>query len=116
MIDNQLVIKALVISLSKLMQIIYASVGSWMLLVWVGYKEKHRQEPLSLRLIEVGGLCMGVYLTQQFILKYLYYHTSMSYILGPYCTPWIGFVFTIILSLIVASLLSKTALGRKLIG
>jgi len=116
LVDNQLVIKSIVISLSKLMQIIYASVGLLMLLAWVGYAEGKRKKSLSQWIIRFGNLCMGVYLLQQFILKGLYNHTALPEILGCYWLPWVGFVIALIGSVCISHLLVKTKAGRFLIG
>ena len=108
--------KVITASLTKVMQIIYASVGLWMLLVWVGYAEKSRKKPLSQWIIRFGNLCMGVYLLQQFILKGLYNHTSLPEVLGCYWLPWMGFVITLICSVLITFLMMKTKSGRFLIG
>lgn len=116
LISNQMVVKALNLSLSKLLQIIYAFVGLAMLFVFVGYKEKGRKEEIPQRLIRLGGLCFGVYLLQQFILKGLYNYTNLPSILGCYWLPWVGFVITLISSVLIAFLMVKTKVGRFLIG
>lgn len=116
LIDNQLIIKAKTFSLSKLMQIIYASVGLWMLLVWVGYAEGKRKKSLSQWIIRFGNFCMGVYLMQQFILKGLYNHTALPELLGCYWLPWVGFVIALIGSVLISQLMRTTKAGRFLIG
>ena len=116
LIDNQLIIKAITFSLSKLMQIIYASVGLWMLLVWVGYAEKRLKKSLPLWIVRLGNLCFGVYLLQQFILMGIYDHTLLPEILGYYWLPWFGFVISLFCSLVISHFLVKTMAGRFLIG
>ena len=115
-VDNQLIIKALNFSLSKLFQIIYAFVGLAMLLLFVGYKQKARKGEVPKWLTSLGGLCFGVYLLQQFILKGLYNYTSLPTIFGCYWLPWVGFVVTLISSVLIAFLMVKTKIGRFLIG
>ena len=116
LIDNQLVTKAVTVSLSVLMQIIYASVGLWMLLAWVGYAEGKRKKSLSQWIIRFGNLCMGVYLLQQFILKGLYNHTALPEILGCYWLPWVGFAITMLASLFLTKVSLRSQFGRSLIG
>lgn len=116
LIENQLIIKAIANSFSKLMQIIYAFVGLWTLLVWVGYGEKRYKKPLPQWIDRLGNLCFGVYLLQQFILLGLYHHTSLSVLVGPYLLPWIGFVFTLISSIIISKFFMMTKTGTLLIG
>ncbi len=115
-VDNQLIIKALNLSLSKLLQIIYAFVGLAMLFVFVGYKEKGRKGEIPQWLISLGGLCFGVYLLQQFILMGVYDYTAIPTMVGCYWLPWVGFIVALIGSVMVAFLMVKTKIGRLLIG
>lgn len=114
--DSQLSIKILSFFLSKFMQIIYASVGLWMLLLWIGYSEKNCKEGIPQWIIGFGNLCLGVYLLQQFILKGLYDHTALPDYLGCYWLPWGGFVIAFTGSVLVSQLLLKTKVGKFLIG
>lgn len=66
--------------------------------------------------IESSKICYGVYVFHQFILIYLYYHTFFPLIMGTYWMPIVGFLITIILSIILASLTLRTKCGRFLIG
>ncbi len=116
LVDNQLIIKALNLSLSKLLQIIYAFVGLAMLFLFVGYKEKTRKVEMPHWLTNFGGLCFGVYLLQQFILVGLYDYTTIPSIVGCYWLPLIGFVITLIMSVLISFLMMKTKTGRFLIG
>lgn len=116
MFDNQLIIKALDFSLSKLLQIIYSFAGLAMLFLFVGYKEKMGKVEMPQWLINFGRLCFGVYLLQQFILVGLYDYTTIPSIVGCYWLPLIGFVITLIVSVLIAFLMMKTKTGRFLIG
>ena len=115
LIYNQLVIKIFNLSLSKLLQIIYAFVGLAMLFVFVGYKEKDMKGEIPQWLIKLGGLCFGVYLLQQFILNGLYNYTNLPDVLGCYYLPWVGFLLALALSLVISELLIKTRIGKFLI-
>lgn len=64
----------------------------------------------------INSLCFGIYVYQQFILKYLYYGTSLPLLTGTYWLPWVGCLVTIILSVACASLTVKTKVGKYLIG
>jgi peptidoglycan/LPS O-acetylase OafA/YrhL len=64
--------------------------------------------------VELNGLCFGIYLFQQFILQILYYKTTLSSLIGPYWLPWIGLIVTLILSYLLTKLSLKTKIGRKL--
>lgn len=67
-------------------------------------------------LFVVNALCFGVYVYQQFILKYLYYSTSLPSLTGTYLLPWVGCIVTVVLSTICAYLTVKTKVGKYLIG
>ncbi len=67
-------------------------------------------------LITMSGYCYGVYIYQQFILKYLYYNTSLPNVVSEYALPWIGLGITLVLSLLLCHLTLKTKFGRYLIG
>lgn len=71
--------------------------------------------PLPQYIIGIGALCFGVYLYQQFILQYLYYHTGLPALIGNEMLPWIGFVLTLLCSILLSYITRKTKLGRKLI-
>lgn len=61
------------------------------------------------------GLCMGAYLFHQFILKYMYYNTSLPLQLG-YLLPWVAFLITTMLSFALAYIFRKFKFGKFLIG
>lgn len=82
----------------------------------VGMFETKRCSPLPNWVIMIGGLCMGVYLFQQFILKGLYLNTALLEIVGLILLPWIGFVIALVVSLLLSYLMRLTKAGRFLIG
>ena len=65
-------------------------------------------------IVKVGEYCFGVYLFQQFILHGLYYNTHLPQIIGGYL-PWIGFLITLTLSLLISILIKPFKWGRALI-
>ena len=67
-------------------------------------------------LITLSGYCYGVYIYHLFILMYLYYHTPFTTYFPTAVFPWIGFIFTLALSLALCHLTLKTRLGRYMIG
>ena len=67
-------------------------------------------------LIKLSGYCYGVYIYQQFILKYLYYDTAMPSHFTPEMLPWVGVASALLLSIVFCYLTLKTRLGRYLIG
>jgi peptidoglycan/LPS O-acetylase OafA/YrhL len=71
---------------------------------------------LSQRLVRLTGMCFGVYLFQEFILRLVYYYSPIPQYAGPYLLPWIGFIAALILSLLFTKLFLSTKVGRWLIG
>ncbi len=61
-------------------------------------------------------ICFGVYLFQQFFLQAIYYKTTVPVIFGPYWLPWVGFIATLVLSILSSWLLMKTKVGRYIFG
>ncbi len=67
-------------------------------------------------IIKSSGLCYGVYIYHQFILKYLYYYTPIPELVGTYLLPWIGLSIALMISVVATSLTLRTKFGRFLIG
>ena len=67
-------------------------------------------------LVTLSGYCYGVYIYQQFILKYLYYNTQLPLLVSANWLPWIATAMTVMLSLLLCHYSLKTRLGRFLIG
>ena len=102
--------------LLKLMQIIYSLCGLMMTFCIVGYTERIMKRSTPQWLLNVGSLCFGVYLLQQFVLVGLYEYTNLPNIAGCYWLPWIGFIITLLCSVSLSALLVKTRIGCFLIG
>lgn len=68
------------------------------------------------QLITLSGYCYGVYIYQQFILKFLYYKTGFPLVVDELVLPWVAFIITLALSLLFCWLTLKTRFGRYLIG
>ena len=65
------------------------------------------------RIKEINNYCMGIYLIQQFVLKFLYYHTDLPK-LGSYFLPFVGFIIAFAISYYVVKYTCKTRIGRFL--
>lgn len=74
-----------------------------------------RNHILNERIIMVGTLGFGVYIFHQFILRGLYYNTSLSTKVASWVLPWIGFAVAVLVSILLSILLRKTKIGKKLI-
>lgn len=66
--------------------------------------------------IILSTYCYGVYIFHQFLLKALYYHTSLPAIVSIDLLPWVCIIITVILSLVLVFVTLKTRIGRFLIG
>lgn len=74
------------------------------------------KKPLPPLLVTLSTYSFGIYIVQQFILKYLYYHTSLPLTVDYLLLPFIGTFVALILSLIITHISLKTFLGKFLIG
>ena len=61
-------------------------------------------------------ICYGVYIYHQFILWYLVYHTNFINTIGLYELPFVFFLITLVISVLLAQMSLKTKFGRFLIG
>lgn len=115
-VENQLIDRIINLSLTNLLQIFYSSTGLIMLFILAGTVMKRNPAQLPQWIFKAGGLCMGVYLLQQFILVALYEHTQLPSMLGCRFLPWFGFGVTLLGSSIIVLLLLKTKTGKFLLG
>lgn len=68
----------------------------------------------SSSLIYLSNCCFGVYLFQQFVLKFIY-NSKLPYIIDPYLFPWVSFVVSLIVSIVLTVLFRKTKFGRQIL-
>jgi hypothetical protein len=64
----------------------------------------------------ISSISMGIYIIHQFVLKALYYCTSIPQWCGSYILPWLGFVVAFLLSVIITMIFRKTKVGAFLLG
>lgn len=113
--DRSLAIKVVYYMLSKTTQIIYSTLGclfAWLLVSRILQQKK----TVPKWIITANELCFGVYIFQQFILQILYYKTSMPILFGAYWLPFLGFVITLFLSVLLTFYFRKNKIGKLLIG
>lgn len=94
----------------------YTVIGTIMIYLLAIYLLERRKLKIGDSMVKLSGMCFGTYLYQQFILQYLYYRTGFVSALGIYTAPWIAFLLTLIVSLMLTALTMKTRLGRALIA
>ncbi len=66
--------------------------------------------------VSFNKYCYGVYMFHQFVYVFLYFKMPLYDMVHPYLLPWVGFLITISISLLLTKLILKTHLGRFLIG
>lgn len=106
----------LMLSISNLFKLIYSMMAICSLFtftIWLCYERKIKISPV---IASLSKCCFGIYIIQQFILKWLYYHSHLIDKITVEHIPWIGFVIALSLSIIGSFLLLKTRIGNFLIG
>lgn len=108
-----IIFKAAVLSVNNIAKAMLAFVGILTLFLIASlYMKNH---VLHEKIIYVGTLGYGVYVFHQFILRWLYYNTSMPSVVGGILYPWIGLVVALVFSVLLTILFRKFELGRKLL-
>lgn len=115
--NDGIIIKAIAFSIKCVARLIMSTVGC--LIVYFlanGILYTLRIQRISRTWLYINQICFGIYLFQQFILKYLYYNTNLPTIFGTYWTPWIFFVIALLGSAILSIIIRKSRIGHTLIG
>lgn len=108
--------KAILLSINELMQMVYSTIGViafYFTALW--YSNTSTPIKKELFLAQIGNYCFGIYIFQQFVLKWLYYRTCLPETIGPILLPWVGLLATIIISFILVYLIRLSELGRRLL-
>lgn len=94
----------------NLLRIIY-SVAIVFVYFILGYAIRNK---VNYKIVSFIAVCsFGIYLLQEFIIRFLYYKTP-TYVVAGVFTPWLGFLFGLVISLSIVYLSRKTKLGRCL--
>lgn len=89
--------KCFYLVISKTCQLTYATIGMTVIyMTGISFTTKYK---LSDWYIQLGNLCFGAYIFQEFILKYLYYKSDLPLRVDIYVLPWVCFTITLVLSL-----------------
>lgn len=100
----------------RIFHFLYAWCGTIAIVLISMFLIQKCQLKISTTLVKIGTLTFGIYIFQQFILKWLYYHTIFVNLIPDYLIPWIAFGITLILSFFATILLRSNKYGRYLIG
>ncbi len=79
---------------------IYSALG--VTSIWLSSYYISSRRELSKFARSLGGYCMGVYIFQQFILKYIYYYTDLAIYFGYTILPWVSFLLALLGSLLLS--------------
>ncbi len=63
----------------------------------------------------LSGYSFGIYIMQQFILKWLYYYTDLPMVVDYVLLPWIGIAIALIGSIFITHILYKLHIGKHLL-
>lgn len=116
LIYNSLLSKITKLSVVNVSRIIYSTNGLLMLYLMINLLLKQNILHVTPAVLRISSMCFGVYIFQQFILKYLYYYSGLTDICTPLALPWVGFIITLVISLLMSWIALKTKFGRFLIG
>lgn len=80
------------------------------------YLDRKQYEQLPTNIAKMSTLCYGIYVYHQFILKFIYYYSSIPSCVNSYVLPWLVLMVTLVLSYVFTCLSLNTKIGRFLIG
>ena len=93
-------LKALFRVLSNVCTLIYSSLGLISIFFTsILFTQKSKLKPWY---ISLGSMCFGVYIFQEFIIKYLYYYTDLGEKVSYLILPWIVFIIATVTSILLS--------------
>ena len=112
-IGNNILYKILISVATMLLKVSYSVIG--IISIFLTSYQYTNGHGLKTSYIKIGEYSFGVYLIQQFILDVLYYKTTIPCQINNLWLPWIGFLFTLVISLLLSYLIKITKIGNKII-
>lgn len=91
--DNSTLIKILYHITDKYARVLYSSFG--VMAMWLTAIQITQKRNLKVWYVSLGNYCMGVYVFQQFIIKYVIYDTTLAVKVGYCWLPWIVFAMAL---------------------
>lgn len=114
--EESIMHKAIFLMSNRIAVLIYSAVGLTFIYILINYLLNKDVLHVAPVMVKFSTYCFGVYIFQQFILKYIVYNNALISLLGSYWLPWVAFVITLLLSVVLSWGLLKTKVGRFLIG
>lgn len=93
---------------------LYATFGTIGIFIFCKYLGNKFE--ISDYLLQFNTCCFGVYIFHQFILEFMYYHTTLPLYCGSYILPWCGLIISFGVSFGLTYLLRRFNWGRFLLG
>ena len=112
----QMFLKVMRLGFLNLLKLLISCVGIIALYISVCYFCTNKNYVPKQWIVRASDNCYGIYVYHQFILVYLYYHTSLDMEYNQLIVPWVGLVVSLSISYIFTRLTLKTRIGRYLIG
>lgn len=100
--------------LMKILQITYSITGIMALFLTAQHYLNRHEVPQTF--VWMCSYCYGIYICHQFVLRILYYKTSLSTTVDSLLLPWIGFVIALSVSIFCTHIFRQSRFGRYLIG
>ena len=101
-------------ALIRAINIVYSSIGIafW---YYVSILLSRKSTKVPSMVIHFNVLSMGVYVFHQFVLMYLYYHTSLPTICGSYLLPWVAILISFPTSIILSHFFRLNRIGKYIL-
>ena len=101
--------------LSVLFRMVCASIGI-LILMTISSKIVSKTDISQCKvLLKLSDCCFGVYIFQQFVLKYIYDETAIPTIIDPYMLPWISFLVALCASIVLTMIIRCSYIGKKIL-
>lgn len=97
----------------QLCTLIYATLGTMSLVITAIYITN--KTTIKEWYVNIGSLCMGVYIFQQFILQAIYYYSPLPSLVSDLALPLIGFIVALLFSLVLTYLIRLSKLGKMIL-
>lgn len=101
--------------IKRILTLIYSTLGVTTIILLSFYLIHKRHLKLSIFWINFSTYTFGIYIFQQFILQWIYYHTDFVKWFPENSIPWVAFAITMLLSSLFTIILRSTKTGRLLI-
>ena len=114
--EESIIHNAIFLMSQRIAVLVYSAIGLAFIYILINLLLKKNILNVTPVMIKFSAYCFGVYIFQQFILKYIVYNSSLISVFGSYWLPWVAFVVTLLLSVALSWGLLRTKVGRFLIG